>query len=393
MLNKLSILLKYNLCDHCLGRQFAQLLHGLTNKERGRALRLVSAMLYDADFIKSVEISNFSGIKLRNKKNVKSKKKCYICHDFFKHINKWVKMILKCKYEFKSFLIGSKLPYELIKREEEIWEKIGIEHCEPLKAEINREIGKIIEKHGYIYDNKNPDIVFILNLRTNRVQTIIQPLFIYGEYKKLRRGIPQTKWPSKKYKTSVEELIAKPIIKIVKGESHKFHGCGREDIDARCLAWRPFVLEIIKPKKRVIKKNIEFPKTVKVRNLRLSDIKEVRKIKSMKPAKTYKVMVYVKDGITRYELDKIKNLKSVIYQRTPKRVLHRRSDKMRKRKVLDIKAKYINKHHFYLYIKADAGLYVKELVTGDEDRTKPNVSHILNKKCIVKELDVIGIHV
>ena len=34
------------LCDHCLGRQFAQLLSGFTNAERGRALRLALAMDY-----------------------------------------------------------------------------------------------------------------------------------------------------------------------------------------------------------------------------------------------------------------------------------------------------------------------------------------------------------
>lgn len=39
----LKMLEKYPLCDHCLGRQFAMLGHGVENDERGRAIKLVLA--------------------------------------------------------------------------------------------------------------------------------------------------------------------------------------------------------------------------------------------------------------------------------------------------------------------------------------------------------------
>jgi tRNA pseudouridine synthase 10 len=35
---------KYPLCDHCLGRQFAFLGHGVDNKKRGEALKLLLTM-------------------------------------------------------------------------------------------------------------------------------------------------------------------------------------------------------------------------------------------------------------------------------------------------------------------------------------------------------------
>ena len=36
-----ALLKRYSLCDYCLGRQFATLGHGLTNSERGKAIKLL----------------------------------------------------------------------------------------------------------------------------------------------------------------------------------------------------------------------------------------------------------------------------------------------------------------------------------------------------------------
>ena len=41
-------------------------------------------------------------------------------------------------------------------------------------------------------------------------------------------------------------------MKTTGGSGHSIHASGREDIDARCLGWRPFVLEIKNPKKRKV---------------------------------------------------------------------------------------------------------------------------------------------
>ena len=57
------------------------------------------------------------------------------------------------------------------------------------------------------------------------------------------------------YKNNFKIQISKrekPILKIAKSEKSSFHGLGREDIDARCLDYRPFVIEIEKPIKRKI---------------------------------------------------------------------------------------------------------------------------------------------
>lgn len=390
-------------CDHCLGRQFGQLLSGFTNDQRGRMLRTLTAMSVDVeDYRGDADFSNFIGYSFHNLE-LKEKivpKECSVCFGLFEDLSKWLgKIESKArKYEFSSFLVGTKMSSALIDAEENLWERVGIEYCEPLKAEINREVGKLVEKRfGGRFNPKNPDVAFILDFDSGKPVVEVNPLFIYGEYQKLVRGIPQTKWPSRKYRTSVEQIIAAPFMKATRGVAHSFHGMGREDIDARCLAWRPFVLEIAKPKKRrvnLVKLSKKIPKNkIRVRKLRFSGVSTVRAIKEAKVDKSYRAVVECEGKISRQDLKKLRKLVTVIYQKTPRRVLHRRADKSRKRAVRSIKAKYIGPKRFVLVVRGEGGLYIKELVTGDEGRTRPSAAELLGTACACKELDVIRIHV
>lgn len=395
-------ILSQPVCNNCLGRQFAQLLSGYDNAYRGRIIRTIIAMSIDKeDYKNGLDLSNFADYKFHNleiKKKLKEKK-CSVCNDFFKNLERWMDKIAekskKSGFEFRTFLVGTKLSSELINKEEELWESVGIDYCEPIKAEINREVGKLIEKKMKKRCNlKKPDVNFILNVSENKVSVEINPIFIYGEYQKLIRGIPQTKWPSGKYKTSIEQIIAKPFMLATKGSAHKLHGLGREDIDARCLAWRPFVLEIIKPKARDInpkKLAKRIGKGIRIKNVRFSCIDEVRKIKEMKLDKTYRCFVEC-EKIEKSDLKKLNSLIGEIRQKTPKRVLHRRADRFRKRKVKSIKAKFINRKKFLLEIRGEAGLYVKEFISGDDGRTTPSISLLFDQKCECKDLDVMKIH-
>ena len=392
-------ILQQPVCDSCLGRQFAQLLSGMTNRERGRLLRTLIAMSVDKEHYEGdLDLSNFHSFKFHKlePKTKLEKKKCAVCEDTFENLDRLAGKVAKAgkKYEFSTFLVGTKLSFELISREENLWERVGIDYCEPLKAELNRELGKLVEKKAKARYHSRPDINFLVNIPEGSVDIQINPIFVYGEYQKLVRGIPQTRWPSKKYKTSVEEIMAVPFMKATLGASHKLHGLGREDIDARCLGWRPFVLEILNPKKRKLNlKSLakKVGKGIRIRNLRLSNIEEVRRIKEERADKTYRAVV-VCEGVSRKGLQKLHALAGEIKQKTPERVLHRRADKFRHRKLKSLKTKYINSRKFQLEVRCEAGLYVKELVSGDNGRTAPSVSSILQQPCICKELDVIAIH-
>lgn len=394
-----EILKEKFVCNNCLGRGFGQLLTGITNEERGKILRNYLAMLIDSGEKISVDYSNFYGIKFHNVKiKPKKPKKCSVCGNFFRKLKKKAKLILKeiKKYKFDTFLVGCKLSSELIRKEQELWEKIGIDWCESIKTEINRELGKeVFELTGKDMNRKKADITVLFDLNTDEVRLDVRSLYIFGKYQKLMRNIPQTKWKKKIYKTSVQEIIEKPFLKQTKAEKSSFHASGREDVNVRCLGWRPFVIELVNPKRRKIdlkesEKKVNTSKKVKVKNLKIVEKSTIKILKSAKHDKTYRATVEFESNVE--NLEKLNELKgTVISQKTPKRVLRRRTHKTRKRLVKDIKYKLLDKNRIVLEITAQAGLYVKELITGDEGGTQPNVSELMNNKIKNIELDVIKV--
>ncbi len=401
IIEKIKEILKEGfVCNHCLGRSFGQLLTGMTNEERGKILRNYLAMLIDSGEKISVDESNFYGIKFHNVKiKPKKPKKCSICGNLFQELKKKARIIAKKLegYEFDSFLIGCKPPPEVLKNEEDLWSKVGIEWCETIKSELNRELGKEVTKlTGKEMNRKTPDITILLDWSSENVELHIRSLFIYGKYQKLVRGIPQTEWKRKVFKTSVQGIIEKPFLREAKAEKTKFHGSGREDINVRCLGWRPFILEIISPKKRSldlekIKKVINSSKKVKIKDLKRVNKQAVREIKSAEYDKTYRAIVEFSKPVEGLEiLERLKN--ATISQRTPQRVLRRRTDKIRRRKVKDIKYKLLDKNSVEFEITTQSGMYVKELITGDGGRTQPSIASMLNNEVKSLELDVIKVH-
>ncbi|MBI4173187.1 MAG: tRNA pseudouridine(54/55) synthase Pus10 [Candidatus Aenigmarchaeota archaeon] len=386
-------LLKGPICDHCLGRQFAALLTGMANEERGRAIRLTLAMEYEAKPFK-LDVDNFHGIGLR--KSLKTKgKECRVCNNIFAKLAGLAGQAagqLK-GVEFATFLVGTKLSGTLVAKEESLWEETGINHCESIRAEINRVVGKLLEKQlGKKFSRDNPEVNVTLDLELMKAQVSVMPLFVYGKYKKLVRGIPQTKWD--KYQETVEDVIAGPFMPASKGKGHAMHAAGREDIDARCLDYRPFVFQVDQPQKRSLDlaklaKLVNQSGKVEVSQLRRSDRAEVRKVKKLRPDKTYRLLVSFAKPVT--GLAALAKLKGTISQKTPTRVMHRRADLLRKRKVKGIKVRKLAGNRIEVEVRCEAGLYAKELMTGDNGRTKPSAAELLGNPAKVEELDVIKI--
>lgn len=395
-----------NICNHCLGRKFSDVVKGNGNVERGEKIR------------KALELPEYD-----------EDTKCDICSDIFKEIDSSLLDLVYEKIdfleiEFDTFVVGCKLPKEIVEKDALISEKLGLD-VEILKREVNREMGKILEKNlPQEVDFDKEDVIIMADFRRmlkedveNPVQVRIQinPIFIEGRYNKLVRNIPQTKWPCRKckgrgceacnftgkqYPESVEELLSQTALKYSKGYEAKFHGAGREDIDVRMLGdGRPFVLEIKEP--RIRKLDLEkiereaneaaLGKTA-YHNLKYTVRKRKAEIKTSSPDtyKVYRALVECEDEIREEDLDKLQSLHT-IQQRTPIRVSHRRADKIREKEVKELSCKYINPHSFEMIIKTEGGLYIKELISSDEGRSKPSVSEVLGTQAICAELDVIEV--
>ncbi|MEM4703718.1 MAG: tRNA pseudouridine(54/55) synthase Pus10 [Candidatus Bathyarchaeia archaeon] len=257
----------------------------------------------------------------------------------------------------------------------------------------------------------------LANPFTERVRLQVNPLFISGRYKKLARGLPQSTWfcsnchgkgcekcnsTGKMYAESVEEIIGKPLLDATDGLKTSFHAAGREDIDVRMLGTgRPFVIEIREPKKRFLdfKKlekeiNAYGKGKIEVAKLQVADRNAVRRLKKGESKqKEYRVIIEFEKEITTKDMHLLKKrlTNASIKQKTPLRVLHRRADLTREKYIYDVNVKKLSPKKAEMKIRCQGGLYVKELVHGDEGRTMPNVADILKNKAKPLKLDVLKV--
>ena len=169
------------ICKNCLGRKLSKTIEGSNNIERAEIVaEKLNIDLDDVD--------------------------CVICDNLFDKLddNLYKKIddkINQLGIEFDTFLVGSKISKDIQQRDEELSLKFGLT-VETIKKEVNRLIGLGIWE---IYDKEaefeSQDIVFSIDLIDEpKVKIQINPLYIEGKYNKLKRGIPQTKWPCSKCK-------------------------------------------------------------------------------------------------------------------------------------------------------------------------------------------------
>jgi tRNA pseudouridine synthase 10 len=388
------------ICDHCLGRMMGKRSFGLSNDQRGAGIRVA----YYID---------------RNEPYQPHRGICWICQEFFDTVDDWADRVVAALggIEYQTFLIGNRVPPLIAENEEMVWSDLSLAYAEPIKSEINREVGKAVsERIGKEADLTSPDVLAILDIGSARVEVQISPIFFYGRYRKLERGIPQTHWDcracrgrgcercgytGKQYADSVEELIGRPASDLFAAEKGVLHGAGREDIDARMIGTgRPFIMEMVAPRRRSVDLGIleaainsSAAGRVEVTLSRWSRRGEVETIKSDKAHKKYRILVEIEDPLSLDELESaLEALRGVtIYQRTPQRVAHRRADKVRERRAPGIR--YIGREGdgYVIDVTGEAGLYVKELVSGDNGRTRPSLSGILGRPARVARLDVLQV--
>lgn len=416
------------ICDHCMGRQFAKLSTGLSNRERGQAIKLSLVLegdrIYKSENDDSLlkELVPCSAHARRTLRIEGEDEQCWVCLDQFKKLDSWADEAAKALegLEYSTFLVGTKVSGLLSENEEILWAEAGTSYAEQLKTELNREVGKrIAEKVDKEVDFENPDIVITLDLATNNFELQVRSVYIYGRYLKKIRGIPQTRWPCRKckgkgcercgftgkqYPESVDELIKGPVIEAFEAVDTAFHGSGREDIDALMLgSGRPFVVEAKSPVKRsadlealTIKINESAAGKVEVRDLRFVEKGMIEILKSSKADKTYKLKVTFKEPVSEEKLKScLESLSGTeIAQQTPKRVVHRRADLLRKRSVHSITLDRLTDDGYaYITVNCEGGLYVKELVSGDEGRTNPSLTGLLGIPALVEDLDVVNVEI
>lgn len=248
-----------------------------------------------------------------------------------------------------------------------------------------------------------------------------ESIFIAGRYNKYLRNLSQSPWIDKddiRIKNSVQELIEEGLKQFLQFDKSVFSSSGREDVDVRMLGkGRPFVFRMVNPwnastySQETMKKiqdfiNLKHANKIRVRNLQIVSKEGVSKhIKEGQESKTkeYRALCCCSKKLQDKDFDSIVNITDlIINQKTPIRVLHRRSLAIRRRTIHKMRIDKVElgdfdsvtpenlDNVFALTLVTEAGTYIKEFVHGDFGRTEPNLSTLLGDlDTDLMELDVM----
>ncbi len=278
-----------------------------------------------------------------------------------------------------------------------------------IKASVNGHIARALNGAGFSISS-DPRITVTFDLEAGLLSYAWGDLFVFGRYYKHVGGLSQSRWTcytcsgkgcSECNSTganylSVEELIGMPFKEQTKASNYVLHASGREDVDVTNSAGRAFVLELSQaqniPDLELVRKEIAKDPRVSVSHLTFVPRSFSEVVTESHFDKEYLATVEVEGGINTQDLSKLKALYGkMIEQQTPTRVAHRRADLVRKRRVLHYFIGKVEQSRFEITLLTEAGTYIKELISGDEGRTKPSISEMLGKKCVCTKLEVTKI--
>ena len=295
----LKHLVRIGCCNHCIGRLSGKKRFSQTIEDSGQEVRqtVVSANKQLADVRENIPL-------------------CPLCENLFEESDLLADIIYDAiqPYQIKRLQLGTRFPKDQVEEEDNMRKRFGAGGSDGLKTGLVAEIARNLTARlkGAKLVNEKPHILALIDVLTLTVDLDVRSHYIYGRYRKLERGIPQTRWPCRackgrgcercndtglQYQRSVQDLIGNPLIEVFDAPEHSFHGMGREDIDVRCMGrGRPFVIEMKEPKIRDFDYqyamqliNEKAGGSIEVTDLRASNRSEVVRIKDTPAEKSYTI--------------------------------------------------------------------------------------------------------
>ncbi|MCS5525811.1 MAG: hypothetical protein NZ737_01885, partial [Candidatus Poseidoniaceae archaeon] len=233
----LKHLVRMGTCNHCLGRIGGKKRFGQSFLESGIEIRT------------GVVESDSTMASARENEPL-----CPFCENLFEEASLLAQIIHEeiGEHECERLQLGARFPKDQTEVEDHLRKRFGAGGSAALKTSLVEEVAaqlRAIDSNVRLVIDK-PQILALIDVLTLTVDLDIRSHYIYGRYRKLARGIPQTKWPCRackgrgcrkcdgtgmQYDSSVQGLVGNPLLDIFGSKEHSFHGMGREDIDVRCL--------------------------------------------------------------------------------------------------------------------------------------------------------------
>lgn len=165
---------------------------------------------------------------------------------------------------------------------------------------------------------------------------------------------------------------------------------------------RPFIVTLQEPRVTLSAPKIEGVEAVindsttlvQVRGLKVVSEQAFEELKEGEEdkLKVYVAVVWTSRTLTRSDVEFLNSQPRLdLEQKTPVRVLHRRSALSRCRSILGMRVKSLSPQVCEVRLISTAGTYIKEFVHGDLGRTQPNFGSLLGCRSDILQLDVLGL--
>jgi len=209
-----KIIKNHFLCLSCLGRLFAALSTGLTNRERGRIIlefvimdtvsriykgrridkKLLTSLIYRYNIKYLQETALKYGILLPEYRiHDLKKQKCEICNNIMENLDLYVEKIVDAlsKYRINTFYVGVKSIPEIEKKEDEVRSMYKLPFGENIRNELSREIGKRLSSRTRLrYEGEKPDVTILVDPLTFKISITHKPIVLSGQFIKYVKDYP-----------------------------------------------------------------------------------------------------------------------------------------------------------------------------------------------------------
>ena len=399
----IEILRNYALCDSCLGRQFAMLGYKLTNRDRGRSIKVT--LLMDAEASNDIDtirilssrgmLPEASAVLQRRGMLHHEQQVCFVCGGIFDRLQEIASRIVNTVfgYEFDSFILGVVVPGWVSEREDRVRLISGSTYCEDIKSELSRELGKLLASMLKVrFDPVRPDLNIVVDPFSMMVEVSPTPIYIAGRFRKFKTGFPIR---SKLCRVcmgrgcdscgglgvreiSVEYALMKVAMDLYGCESVKLHLQIDDGRDRVVLGLgRSFILEVRKPKRRSVDLTIfreklysMFEGLIDVGELAYTDRKSICQMKASFEPEGYILRLRPMEPVDMVEA--IKHLKRLeglkIKQRYP-------GFKPRLKTISNLSLQIVDDRSVEVRFTSSEPLHTKSFIEGGRD-TKPTIMEV-----------------
>jgi len=376
-----KLLVNYELCDRCLGRQFPRFLPQLENSERGLLIRYLSSLR--GSLMRRRKVGAFFGRESR----------CCICNNIFDALEGEISKIVGrlSEYEFQTFLCGIKVPSQTVEMEDEMKARFKIHGAQYLKNEISSMLSREIRKRfGARKNPLNPEVTILFSPHERSFEIKSRSSHYLGRYVKLREGIPQREtWKIMEGEPgaapeSVERLIKERFLLKTGGEEARIVWFGGDDTYGLVLNdGMPFFISVINPKRSVGLQDV-------------SDITDYLKIvyleRVKKPEGDFKTEITALLKI-KGEGAITKEIVEILERRfSDSRVTLVQSGKERRKKVYSVTFRNVEEKSGEVEVRFAGGISIRGLVGERQDITvTPNFSEVARMRFSCERFDIVGV--